>query len=172
MDILQHLLKRGLNPMLYPQARTDGRVVLFPLYDFAGRRTGYIKYNPDGPKNGKNPKDGKYFTYIGEGQVGLFGCESLTQPGPIFLTGGLFKATTLHRLGYAALHVSSISPRVLKPQLRLLQRPFYALGDNDAEGHAFVRRYGGTVCPMDVDEMTDKAILKLLEPMLNATKLY
>ncbi len=167
MDMLEHLLDRGLNPMLYPQARTDGRVVLFPLYDFGGKRTGYIKYNPDGHKGGgKNPKNGKYYTYIGEGKVGLFGTENLTQPGPVLLTGGLFKATTLHRLGYAALHVSSISPRVLKPQLQLLRRPYYALGDNDAEGETFVRRYGGTVCPMDVDEMTDDAVHKLVRKLI------
>ena len=162
MEMLEHLLKRGLNPMLYPQARSDGRVVLFPLYDFVGRRTGYLRYNPDGPKDGKNPKDGKYFTYIGEGQMGLFGLESFSNRGPVFLTGGLFKATTLHRLGYAAIHISSISPKMLKPQLRLLGRAFYALGDNDAEGKAFVRRYGGTVCPMDVDEMTDEAVHNLV----------
>lgn len=163
LKMVEHLQSRGLDPYLYPQARTDGRVVLFPLYDFAERRTGYIKYNPNGHKGGgKNPKDGKYFTYIGEGHVGLFGTESLNNRGPIFLTGGLFKATTLHRLGYAALHVSSISPRVLKPQLRLLRRPFYALGDNDAEGETFVRRYGGTVCPMDVDEMTDDAVHEMV----------
>ncbi len=143
------------------------RVVLFPLYDFGGKRTGYIRYNPDGHKGqGKNPKDGKYYTFIGDGHVGTFGTESLSSPGPIFLVGGLFKATTLHRLGYAALHVSSISYRVLKPQLRLLRRRFYALGDNDAEGETFVRRYRGTVCPMDVDEMTDEAVHELVRKFL------
>lgn len=167
MDMLKHLLQRGLDPMLYPQARTDGRIVLFPLYDFGGKRTGYIRYNPDGPKNtGKNPKDGKYYTFIGEGKVGLFGTESLSFPGPIFLTGGIFKATTLHRLGYVGLHVSSMSPKVLKPQLRLLRRPFFALGDNDAEGAQFVRRYGGVQCLRDVDEMTDKAVHELVRPFL------
>lgn len=167
MEMVEHLIQRGLDPMLYPQARTDGRIVLFPLYDFGGRRTGYLRYNPGGHKGGgKNPKDGKYYTYIGEGNVGLFGLESLQRPGPIFLVGGVFKATTLHRLGFAALHVSSISPKILKHQLRLLRRPFYALGDNDAEGEQFVLRYGGAVCPMDVDEMTDEAVHKLVEPFL------
>lgn len=166
MDMLEHLLQRGLNPMLYPQARSDGRVVLFPIYDFGGKRTGYIRYNPDGDKNGKNPKNGRYYTFIGEGQVGLFGTESLSNKGPIFLAGGLFKATTLHRLGYAALHVSSISPKVLRPQLQLLRRPYYALGDNDAEGAQFVRRYGGTQCPLDVDEMTDEAIHEMIRNLV------
>ena len=160
--MLDHLKARGMNPYLYMGASTDGKTVTFPLYNFGGKRTGYMRYRPEGSKEKNNAANGRYFTYITPGEVGVFGLESLENPGPIFLTGGMFKAATLHRLGYAALHVSSVSPRDLRPQLRLLNRPYFAIGDNDAEGAQFARRWGGWQSPVDVDEMEDGCVRAMI----------
>lgn len=129
------------------------------MYDFGRRYTGYQQYRPGADKKPQNhPKLGRYYSHVSEGQVALFGFESWDFSEFVYLTGGLFKAATLHRLGYSALHVSGVSYRYLKPQLELTRRPFLAIGDNDDEGRQFARRYGGWTSPCDVDEMSDKDV--------------
>lgn len=129
------------------------------MYDFGRRYTGYQQYRPSASKKPQNnPKDGRYYSYVTKGEIALFGLESWDFSEVVYLVGGLFKATTLHRLGYSALHVSSVSHYFLKSQLRLLGRPYLAIGDNDDEGRQFARRYGGWTSPCDVDEMSDKDV--------------
>lgn len=164
--MLEHLTERGMDFSLYPGAGYDDECATFPVRNFSGKITGVLKYRPDGSKKVQNDEKGKYYTYITKGEIGVFGLESLDRAGPIFLTGGAFKAATLHRLGFAALHVSSISPRILRRQLALLGRKYYALGDNDDEGAQFVRRFGGQQTPRDVDEMTDEEVLEMVSKYL------
>lgn len=162
--MLEHLKARGMNCSLYPFMGMDDEVACFPMYDFSGRMTGFHQYRPDGEKKNPNhPKLGRYFTYIASGKLGVFGLESLKFSKEIYLVGGLFKATTLHRLGYASLHVSGASYKHLKPQLALLNRPFLAIGDQDSEGAQFVARYGGWQSLGDVDELTDKDVIEMVE---------
>lgn len=165
-QLKRHLCVRGLDLRLYTGVSFSEGEAIFPLYNFGGKRTGSLYYHPHGEKNGKNPKDGRYFTYVSAGETAVFGLESLELRGPIFLTGGMFKAATLHRLGYPALHVSSVSPKVLRQQLGLLRRPFFAIGDNDAEGAQFVRRWGGVQSPVDVDEMADEEVVRMVQSMV------
>lgn len=163
-QIKAHLAARGMDLSLYPYASVDDEVACFPLYDFSGRMTGFHQYRPDGEKKNPNhPKLGRYFTYIASGKLGVFGLESLKFSKEIYLVGGLFKASTLHRLGYASLHVSGASYKHLKPQLALLNRPFLAIGDQDSEGAQFVARYGGWQSPSDVDEMLDQEIHRMVK---------
>jgi len=152
-----------MNPSLYPYAGIDEKLARFPMYNFRGQMTGYIQYMPDGNKKApNNEKYGKYHTYVSPNEIAVFGLESLHFSKCIYLVGGMFKAATLHRLGFAALHVSSVSYKALLPQLRLLQRPFLAIGDNDSEGAQFAYRYGGFQSPVDIDEMTDKKVIDML----------
>lgn len=160
--MIEHLRNRGMVPELY-SCGYDDETACFMLYDFSRRLTGFQQYRPSGDKKISNKAKGKYWSYITKGEVGLFGLESWHFPGPVYLTGGMFKAATLHRLGFCALHVSAVSYKYLKPQLRLLRRPFLAIGDNDAEGKQFSARYGGFTSPRDLDEMTDQEVLCLLK---------
>lgn len=152
---------------MYTGVGIAGEVVHFPLYNFGRKRTGFVAYRPNGPKRVQNGEYGKYYTYITKGEIGVFGMESIDFSSFILLVSGVFKATALHRLGYTALHVSSVSYRVLKPQLALLDRPYYAIGDNDAEGREFARRYGGIQSPIDVDEMDDFDIVRMVKELTN-----
>ncbi len=152
-----------MNPDLYPYKAITDEVATFSLYDFNGSLSGFQQYRPLGPKKLQSNPEGKYFAYVPEGRVGIFGLESWDFSETIYLVGGLFKAATLNRLGYTALHVSAVSYKALKPQLRLLCRPYLAIGDNDDEGRTFVARYGGFTSPVDVDEMSDHDVLRMLE---------
>lgn len=161
--MLQHLRDRGMNPDLYPYAGFTPDVATFPMYNFGAKLTGLQQYRPDGEKKAPNhPREGRYYSYVSPNEYALFGLESFYYTEQIYLVGGLFKAATLHRLGYTALHVSAVSYKFLKPQLELIGRPYFALGDNDEEGAEFVRRYGGLVCPSDVDELPDPEVHMLV----------
>ena len=161
--MLEHLKSRGMNPDLYPFMGLGEDCADFPMYDFRGRMTGYQRYRPNGDKKLVNSREGRYYSHVSKGEsVCVFGLESWNFGHFIFLTGGLFKAATLHRLGYTALHVSATSFRVLKPQLDLTGRYYMAVGDNDDEGRQFARRYGGFTSPVDVDEMEDADVHEML----------
>lgn len=161
--MLKHLICRGMNPDLYSGFGIEDNVARFPLRNFSGKMTGYIQYRPDGDKKQQNAEMGRYFTFITKGEIGVFGMESINFSEVVYLTGGMFKAATLHRLGYTALHVSSVSPKALKNQLYVLNRPVVAIGDNDDEGRQFAARYGGFTSPRDVDEMCDKDVMDMLQ---------
>jgi hypothetical protein len=162
-NVMQNLLSRGLNPSLYPTAFCDVDCAHFMLTDFSGKFTGFHVYRPAGDKKAANcPKTGKYWSYLPKGQTGVLGLESLDNPGPVYLVGGLFKAATLHRLGYAALHVSGNSPKVLKQQMDLLNREYVAIGDLDDEGEQFVRVYGRGFQARDLDELSDQLVHAVL----------
>lgn len=160
---MKHLLSRKCDASLYNVS--FGEVITFPLYNFGKHRTGFITYRPGGPKRVQNAKEGRYYTYITPGEVGVFGLESLNFSNRIFLVGGLFKATALHRLGLTALHVSSVSYKNLKPQLGLLGRPVTAIGDNDKEGEDFASIYGGFTSYKDLDEMEENELWLFLSRM-------
>ena len=151
-----------MQPDFYPGYGWEGDIARFPLRNFSGMMTGYIQYRPNGDKKSQNAEAGRYYTFITKGEIGVFGMESLYLSKTIYLTGGMFKASTLHRLGFAALHVSSVSPKVLKHQLYILNRPYIAIGDNDDEGRTFAQRFGGFTSPVDVDEMADSDVLEML----------
>jgi hypothetical protein len=160
----EHLKNRGMTVALYPYAGIDNMVARFPMYDFGGRMTGFQQYRRYGEKKLPNDfKMGKYAIYVAQKQTSVFGLESFLFSHPIFLVGGMFKAATLHRLGYTALHVSAVSPKSLLPQLQILQRPFFAIGDNDLEGAGFVNIYGGWQSPIDVDEMPDSEVHRMID---------
>lgn len=166
MSMLTHLQSRKCQLSLYPGTGFDDESVYFPLYNFGKKRTGFVAYRPGGPKRVQNNEKGRYYTYITSGEVGIFGMESIDFGPTIFLVSGVFKATALHRLGFCSLHISSVSYRVLKPQLELTLRPYVAIGDADDEGAQFARRYGGFQSPCDVDEMSDEAILEMIRPYI------
>jgi hypothetical protein len=161
--LAQHLRSRGMEPKLYSFTGYGEDCVEFPLYNFAEHMTGFLRYRPEGQKGVRNAEDGKYYTYITKGEVGVFGLESLGFSNTIYLVSGLFKASTLHRLGYAALHVSSVSPEVVKRHMYLMNRPYFGIGDNDKEGEEFADKYGGWQSPRDVDEMPDEQVHGMLE---------
>lgn len=162
--MLGHLRDRGMNVDLYPGFGHEGEIAQFPLRNFAGHMTGFIQYRPGASKAPQNnPKDGRYYTFITKNQIGVFGLESIAFTNRIYLVGGMFKASTLHRLGFTALHVSSVAPKILRQQLDLLGRPVTAIGDNDDEGRQFAARWGGFTSPMDIDEMSDEKVLECLK---------
>jgi hypothetical protein len=170
MRLKQHLKERGMNPDLYkPAYGYSASKVTFYLYNLSGQLVGYQHYRPKaGKKRQRNdPKFGRYFTYCPAQTIAVFGLECLDRSKKtLFVTEGVFKAAVLHRLGYNAIAVLTSTPKPMKPWFRVLKRKYdlVAIGDNDDAGRKLVNTVGnGFQSPLDLDEMTDEAILELIK---------
>lgn len=166
--MLQHLQSRGMDTSLYRFGFDDeAREACFYLYNLNGKIVGYQKYNPDlGKQKNNDPKDCRYYTYIPAGVDGVFGLDLLNKEDrTIYIVEGLFKAATLHRLGFNAVAVLTSTPKRLKPWFRIMKATWnlVAIGDNDPAGEKLVRMVGnGFTSPKDLDEMTDQEVYELL----------
>ena len=134
-------------------------VFTFYLYDFGGNLTGYQQYRPLGDKSyRRNPKEGKYFTHITPGRVGVWGLQYHC-PSPIMvITEGVFKAVRFHNLGINAIAVLSNDPVHLKQQLYLLSLTYdlVVVPDPDKAGSKLTKYGTRFIIPTKpVDELTN-----------------
>lgn len=177
----KHLRKRGMKPELYNlHYDLDEGVVTFLLFNFGGQLVGYQQYRPSADKTKKNhPKEGRYFTYVKEGQDGFFGTEfepkKLALTKNLYIVEGSFKAAKLHALNCRAIGVLGNNPKRLRPLFKILSQKYHliALADNDEAGLKLLNLVGrGVQTPVDVDEMENLDLTHLLreEVINNYTK--
>ena len=145
----------------------EAREASFYLYNLSGKLVGYQRYSPDLDKKKNNdPKDCRYYTYIPAGVDAVFGLDLLNKEDrTIYIVEGLFKAATLHRLGFNAVAVLTSTPKRLKPWFRIMKATYrlIAVGDNDSAGNKLVNMVGfGKCSPRDLDEMNDEEVLEFL----------
>ena len=102
----------------------------------SGISIGYHAYRPHLGKTTRNDeKTGRYFTYVSEGNLALFGVETLNYRDDIVcIAEGLFDVNKIHNAGIPALGIfsSHISKKLLS-QLKLLNRRIVAIIDNDGK---------------------------------------
>lgn len=172
-NMLTHLQSRGMDTSLYQFGFDDeAREATFYLYNLSGKLVGYQRYSPDLDKKKNNdPKDCRYYTYLPAGTDGVFGLDLLNKEDrTIYIVEGLFKAATLHRLGFNAVAVLTSTPKRLKPWFRIMKATWnlVGIGDNDPAGEKLVRMVGkGFTSPKDLDEMTDQEVYELLGTVRN-----
>lgn len=167
-SVKSHLEQRGLVLSLYPDLVVDEqeRVATFYLYS-GDKLVGYQQYRPDvASKRMNDPKEARYFTYLPREVDGVwgFGRASKLRSRVLFLVEGVFKAATLHRLGFNSVAVLGASPKRLSNQILLWGCSGYscvALGDNDDAGRKLVRFVGrGCTTRLDLDELLDNEVLE------------
>lgn len=145
MDLYNHLLSRNYCSQVsgYPWIGED--TITFPLFSFDKKLVGYQQYRPNGNKTArKDPKLGKYFTYLPKGASGVWGLESLhLSPNIIIICEGIYKACRFHVAGYSAIAVLGNNPIHLKQQLELLSltSTLIVVPDPDKAGLKLIR-YG------------------------------
>lgn len=169
MRLKAHLKSRGMNYKLYRASYSYGaNKVTFPLYNGVGDWVGYQAYRPlaTGKKKKNDPRLGRYYTRLKYDKLGCFGLECFDPTKrDVYIVEGIFKAATLHRLGYNALAVLTSTPKHMRSWFRILGARYnlIAIGDNDNAGAKLVKIVGrGFQSPMDLDEMTDEAVVELL----------
>jgi hypothetical protein len=118
----------------------------FFLYNLTGQMVGYQKYNPKFPKKGQNsknlgnPKDTKYYNWVGEEDEGkkiaVWGLESYNVSDKyMFITEGIFDIARAHEAGYPGIAVLGNDPTPqLKFWLKTLPQIKVVIYDNDVAG--------------------------------------
>lgn len=166
MHLIEHLHSREFDTSLHA-AWTDSQdeCVTFPLWNLSGQMVGYQQYRPNASKEKKNhPREGRYFTHVKGGRVGVWGLESwhLT-PGHLFITEGVFDACRLTARGYSAVALLSHKPNPSTVRwLVTLCRFLTAVCDDDPGGakmatlgHRSITTPGGDLGDMSGDWVTN-----------------
>lgn len=137
--VRQHLLDRHLNIDLHrPVIDEDERIATFYIWNLSGQLIGYQQYRPDQTyKKTNDPRSARYFTYVHQPTLILWGLESLyLRDDVIFITEGIFDAARLISLGFPATAVLSCdAKRDTKNWFNMFgTRRRIAVCDNDENG--------------------------------------
>jgi hypothetical protein len=98
MKILEHLQLRHMNLAIHTAWLDEVEdVATFPLWNLSGKMIGYQSYRPSGIKKVFNhPKEGRYYTYRKNLDIGVWGLESWKFSNTLFVTEGIFDACRCH----------------------------------------------------------------------------
>lgn len=157
--LVKHLLSRNYDPTRYVNQVLDfdDEVLTVYLSNLAGQFVGFQQYRSKvSAKKTNHPHDARYFTHSQRGVNACWGLETLDpEKDTLYLVEGIFKASTLHMLGYNALALLTSNPKPMKSWLHTLNHNLIGIGDNDAAGSGIIRIAGkGYKLERDIDEYT------------------
>lgn len=135
MDIPAHLKERRMETWRYHWSH-DEDTACFYLFNLSGQIVGYQQYRPFADKECRNdPKSGRYYTYVKDKKLAVWGLESYKYRGDILcITEGIFDACQLHRFQIPAIAVLSNDPKPLIPWLCSIPRLKIGFPDGDQAG--------------------------------------
>lgn len=135
--LVEHIRSRYFNTDIHEYWLGRG-VVSFPIWNLSGQLVGFQQYRPNASKKiFNNPYEGKYFTRLREGKVGVWGLESWRFSNSLFICEGIFDACKISYLGYSAIAIFSfnVNPSTAR-WLNILKRTRHtiAICDSDSSG--------------------------------------
>lgn len=157
MDLVKHLLTRHYDPSRYVNQVLDfeNEVLTVYLPNLSGQLVGYQQYRPNvKEKRTNHPSEARYFTYTQRGVNACWGLETLDpDKRTVYLVDGIFKASSLHMLGYNALALLTSNPKPMKSWLNSLPNRLIGIGDPDKSGSALANMVNiGFQSEFDLDE--------------------
>lgn len=166
--MIDHLLSRNYDVNLYVNQVIDheNKILTVYLNNLSGQFVGFQQYRSTVlDKKTNNAQEGRYFTHCQRGVTAVWGLETLDPlKHNLFIVEGIFKASTLHRLGFNALAVLTSNPKPIKSWLHTLNHRVIGIGDNDQAGLGMERTAGeGFRSELDLDEYSQQELLALLK---------
>lgn len=137
-----HLESRWFRQSLYVcYPDRDSSCLTLPLWNLSGQMVGYQVYSPllSKERDKANPRNMRYFTYASEGQVCVWGLETLRYDLPLYLTEGVFDACRLHWYGLPAVALLTNNAVHLRGWLRCLPVKKVACVQGDKAGMALAK---------------------------------
>lgn len=139
MTVTEHLKSRHLDLHLHKVWISEKLYCAsFPIWNLSGQLLGYQRYRPGASKALNNdPREGRYFTRLVDGDVGVWGLESWSLSSTLFIAEGIFDAARLTERGYSAICTFSndVSPALARwLWITRQNRYVVAVCDNDAAG--------------------------------------
>lgn len=167
MNLYKHLLTRNYDPSRYVNQVLDIQDNILTVYltNLVGQFVGFQQYRPEEEaKRLNDPRLSRYFTYNQRGVNACWGLETLdTRKEDLYLVEGIFKASTLHMLGYNALALLTSHPKPMKSWLHTMNYNLIGIGDNDKAGSGIINVAGkGFKLGKDVDEYSLCELEKIL----------
>lgn len=168
MDLYKHLLSRNYDPSRYVNQVLHAEEGILTVYltNLCGQFIGYQQYRPnEQAKRLNDPKMSRYFTYSPRGVNACWGLETLDScKKDLYLVEGIFKASTLHMLGYNAVALLTSHPKPMKSWLHTMNYNLIGIGDNDKAGDGIIKVAGkGFKLERNLDEYP----LEELQALLN-----
>lgn len=167
--IIEHLKTRKFNPALYdnPCIDTVNDILTVCMYTLSGVMIGYQQYNPNALKNKKNdPRSGKYYTYITNGHIAMWGLESITLNSQIIVVNeGIFDACRFHNFGIPSIACFGSYNNQLKNWLTSTGKKVYTVNDSYGYNNK-LSCFTNIPLPEgrdDVGECTDEEVLQMIE---------
>ena len=161
MSMQSHLISRYLHPNELAYIDEVEQTATFTLYNTDHTLVGYQQYRPNGSKKERrNPKAGKYFTYLNSpGYWGGFNLPTeCTLPNTLVICEGIFKACRFRSHGVEAIATLTNNPLFLLPYLKLisLTTNIIVVSDPDQAGTK-LHKFGDSVLTptKPVDEMSE-----------------
>jgi hypothetical protein len=172
MDLYKHLLSRNYDPSRYANQvlDTDENILTVYLTNLSGQFVGFQQYRPEEEaKRLNDPRLSRYFTYSQRGVNACWGLETLDPTEKdLYLVEGIFKASTLHMLGYNALALLTSHPKPMKSWLHTMNYNFIGIGDNDKAGDGIINvACKGFKLERDVDEYSLEELEEILHDKRN-----
>lgn len=172
--LTEHLADRHYDMNTHSAWLNDAeRSVAFPLWNLSGQLVGYQRYRPDADKRKKNdPREGRYFTRIKEGKVGVWGLESWSFTNTMFVTEGVFDAARLTSKHVSAIAVLSCDlAQTTKSWLYVVRqlRPVVVVCDGDDSGLKLAK-YGHRFYQMQKDVDLGSALQEDVDKLLEDYK--
>lgn len=139
-----------------------------PLFNLSGEIVGYQQYNPNSSsKKQNNPKEGRYFTYLTQNKIGMWGLETINHLQFIFVQEGIFDACRLHNLGIPAVAILSADNKQALLNLKLTGKKLISIVDNDPAGIKLGRKVHQSILIQfenikDIGDCSDEQIKVLL----------
>lgn len=163
-----HLLSRNYDSNLYVNQVIDeeNKILTVYLNNLSGQFVGFQQYRSTVlDKKTNNAFEGRYFTHCQRGVTAVWGLETLDpNKKNLFIVEGIFKASSLHMLGFNALAVLTSNPRAMKSWLHTLNHRLIGIGDNDEAGKGMQKIAGeGFRSELDLDEYSQEELLALLK---------
>lgn len=170
MDLYKHLLSRNYDPSKYTNQALDTQDNILTVYltNLSGQFVGFQQYRPEEEaKRLNDPRLSRYFTYSQRGVNACWGLETLDPTKKdLYLVEGIFKASTLHMLGYNALALLTSHPKSMKSWLHTMNYNLIGIGDNDKAGDGIINvARKGFKLDKDVDEYSLCELEEILHEM-------
>ena len=171
MTLLQHLHSRKLDTDLHRVWLNESEgVAVFPIWNLSEQLIGYQQYRPSATKEkNNNPLEGRYFTRVKDGKVGVWGLESWNLSNALFVTEGIFDACRITYFGYSAVCVfgNDVQPSTLRWLWSVRKsRPVVSICDSDNAGRR-LRRLGNSFVTVegydDLGDASDEYVYSLIE---------
>lgn len=141
MNFYQHILERCKGSEINIVMDYHTQTVVFPLWNLSGILVGFQNYKWGADKKKHNNKEGRYWTFLTKGKLGVYGLDSYKKDEDLYIVEGIWDCIAVQATGRCCIAVLSNNPKHLKSWLDTLPNKIISVCDGDKAGK-LLAKYG------------------------------